>query len=113
MTDLADRRYRIGEVSKITGVPIHVLRQWEEKITQLNPKRDRNGRRYYTKADIAIVQEIKYQRRHKAATLKGASLALSKNLHGTGRLENPQAVLNLLDQMQDELRAMRDLLDAV
>jgi DNA-binding transcriptional MerR regulator len=113
MTVPVDRRYRISEVSKLTGVPVHVLRQWEEKITQLKPKRDRNERRYYTQADIDVVQEIKYQRLHKGATLKGASLALSKDWYRKGRFENPQAIVDLLDKMEDELRAMIHLVDAV
>lgn len=113
MKERVERRYRIGEVSEKTGVPVYVLRQWERKIAQLKPKRDRNGRRYYTEADINAVHEIKYQRRHKGATLKGASLALSKSLHETGRLENRQGVIDLLDKIEDELRAIIHLLDSV
>ncbi|HPO17338.1 MAG TPA: MerR family transcriptional regulator [Candidatus Hydrogenedentes bacterium] len=113
MSTSHERRYRIGEVSKQTGVPIYLLRQWERKVTQLKPKRDRNGRRYYTDADINVVREINFQKEHNRTTLKGASLVLSKKIHGLGEVKNRQKIVEALDKIEDELRTMIHLLDSV
>jgi DNA-binding transcriptional MerR regulator len=71
MSALEDRRYRISEVSDLTEVAVHVLRQWEARFPQLKPKRDRSNRRYYMPADIGIVRRIKELVRHEKLTTHG------------------------------------------
>ena len=113
MTESDDKRYTIGEVADKTGVALHVLRQWERKFPQLKPKRNRAGRRYYTAADIEIVRQIHYLVRHEKMTLAGASVRLTEILAGHGRPKTSQAAQDLLDALQNELRAMIHLLDSV
>ena len=113
MTAHDERRYRIGEVSEATGVAIHSLRQWERGFPQLKPKRDRAGRRYYLAADIDIVRRIHYLLRHEKMTIPGARLRLAEELHGQGRPKSTREAVDLLDRIQDEVRAMLDLLDSV
>jgi len=108
-----DRRYRIGEVAEMTGVAPHLLRQWEAKFPQLKPKRDRAGRRYFTAADIDIVRRINYLLRHDKMTVKGARVRLAQELHGEGRPRTNQEAIDLLDKIQEEVRAMLDILDSV
>ncbi len=113
MSESPDKRYRIGEVSQETGVPVHVLRQWESKAAQLRPRRDAAGRRYYTRDDINIVLKMKYYIYHKKMTIKGASLALSKSIHSTGELEDRRGIIDLTDKIEDEIRTALKLLDSV
>jgi len=113
MSAPVEKRYRISEVSKKTGVAAHLLRQWEDKVPQLKPKRDRSGRRYYTEADINIVRQLNYFVHVRKITLKGASLELSKKLHGAGGVENREQAVYLLDKIEDEARAMLRLLETV
>jgi len=112
MNESAHRRYRIREVSEMTGIATHLLRQWEEKIPQLKPKRDRANRRYYTAADIDIARRINYLLHHEKMTVEGARLRLAQELHGEGRPRTRQEAVDLLDRIEDEVRAMLDLLDS-
>jgi DNA-binding transcriptional MerR regulator len=112
METLPDRRYAIGDVSEITGVDTQQLRRWEEKFPQLKPKRDRAKRRYYTPADIDIVRRIKFLLRHDKMTIEGARIRLAQELHGEGRPRTRQETIDLLDKMENEIRAMLDILDS-
>ncbi len=112
MSPTPERRYRIGEASEKTGVAIHLLRQWEDKFPQLNPGRDRAGRRYYYKRDLELVRRIHYFLRSERMTVEGARLRLAKELHGEGRPQTKQEAIDLLDQIESEVRGMLDLLDS-
>ena len=111
MSALEDRRYRISEVSDLTEVPVHVLRQWEARFPQLKPKRDRSNRRYYMPDDIGIVRRIKELVRHEKLTTQGARLRLSQELYGEGRPKSNAEMRQLLGKIEDEARALLDMLD--
>jgi DNA-binding transcriptional MerR regulator len=49
---------RIGELSRRTGVPVRLLRYYEEQGL-LHPERDHNGYRCYATADVYRVQQIR------------------------------------------------------
>jgi len=53
------RFYRIGEVSRLTGVAPHVLRYWESEGKVLRPNRRRSRQRLYRLLDIELIMEIK------------------------------------------------------
>ncbi len=107
-----ERRYRISEISEMVQIPLHVLRQWEERFPQLKPKSDRSNRLFYLKADIDVVQRIKQLIRHEKLTTKGAIRALSQEMYGEGRPKTNSEVLELLDKMETEIRGTLDLIDA-
>ena len=111
ISELDDRRYGIAEVSAMTDVPAHVLRQWEARFPQLKPGRDRANRRYYKPADIAIVRRIKQLLWHEKMTTKGARVRLAEELRGEGRPRTRHEALDILAQMEEEIRAMLDLLE--
>ena len=104
------RRYSISEVSELVNEPVHILRQWEARVPQLKPRRDRANRRYYTAKDIEIVRRLKDLIRHNKLTTKGAARQLAQELHGEGAPRTNQEMLDLLDQMEDHVRAMRAIL---
>lgn len=108
----SERRLRIGEVSEMTGVAVHLLRQWEEKIPQLKPKRDRANRRYYYEKDVAIIRRIKHLVRHEKMGLDGVKIRIAQELHGEGRPRTRQEAIDLVDRIEDEVRAMLTLLDS-
>ncbi len=108
-----ERRMSIGEVSELTDVPVHVLRQWEEKIPQLNPRRDRANRRYYLEKDVAIVRRIKHLVRHEKMGLDGVKIRIAQELHGEGRPRTRREAIDLVDRIEAEIRAMQALLDSV
>ncbi len=51
--------YKIGEVSKITGVETYVLRYWETEFPFLRPRKNRSGQRVYIKKDLEMIMQIK------------------------------------------------------
>lgn len=50
------------EAQEMTGLPASTLRYWERHFSQLNPRKDGHGNRYYTMADINLIKQIKYLR---------------------------------------------------
>jgi methanogenic corrinoid protein MtbC1 len=51
--NMADEaKYRVGMVSKMTGLSTHTLRMWEKRYATVMPKRTEAGGRLYTDADI-------------------------------------------------------------
>jgi len=106
-----NRRYSISEVSELTEVAPHLLRQWEARYPQLNPKRDRANRRYFSADDIEIVRRIKVLVRHDKLTTKGAVRQLARELAGEGAPKTTTEATDLIDKIQAEARAALDILD--
>lgn len=66
------RYYRIGEVSKLTGVKPYVLRYWESEFRWMSPQKSRSKQRLYRRRDIDMILLIKkllYEQRY---TIEGA-----------------------------------------
>lgn len=112
MSPSPERRLRISEVSEMTGVAVHLLRQWEERIPQLKPKRDRANRRYYLEKDVEIVRRIKHLVRHEKMGLDGVKIRIAQELHGEGRPRTRQEAIELIDRIETEVRAALQLLDS-
>jgi len=70
--DQEDRYFRIGEVSRITGVPPFVLRYWETELPTLQPFKSRQGYRLYRQQDVDLVLKIKRLLYDEGFTLAGA-----------------------------------------
>lgn len=68
----------ISQTSKIVKVQDHVLRFWEEKFDKLDPKKI-HGRRYYSQADIEMIEQIKILLHEQGFTIKGAQKHLGVN----------------------------------
>ena len=111
MPDLDDRRYGIAEVCELVGVPSHVLRQWETRIGPFKPRRDRANRRIYSVGDIEIARRIKQLLRDEKMTTKGAAKRLEEELKGEGRPKTNTDALELIDKIDQEVRAMVNILD--
>jgi len=69
----ADKLYfRIGEVSKLTGVKAHVLRYWETEFRWMAPPKSRSKQRLYRKRDIEFVLLLKRLLWDERYTIAGA-----------------------------------------
>ncbi len=75
-----ERLFRIGEVSRLTGVKAFVLRYWEQEIPALQPVKTPTGHRLYRREDIETVYEIKRLLYEQGFTLAGARKHLSETL---------------------------------
>jgi len=70
--DSKKRYYRIGEVSKITGVKSYVLRYWESEFRWMAPQKSRSRQRLYRQRDIDMILLIKKLLHDQRYTIAGA-----------------------------------------
>ena len=70
--------YKIGEVSRIAGVEVYVLRYWESEFRRLSPRKNRGGQRVYTQNELDLVLRIKRMLHDEGYTIAGARKRLSE-----------------------------------
>ena len=116
--------FRIGEVSRLIGVPHHVLRYWESEFHALGPKKSGKGHRLYRRKDVELLLEIKHLLYEKRFTIEGARKWMQTRQKGTEpepaigkkrtvkqtELFTPAGVLDNLAEIRRELRSILDLL---
>jgi DNA-binding transcriptional MerR regulator len=74
----AEGAYRtIGELSRETGIPQHILRYWETRFPQLRPLQRAGKRRYYRPEDVALVRRISDMLDRDGYTIRGVQQALA------------------------------------
>ena len=110
--------YRIGEVSRKTGVKAFVLRYWETEFPMLEPIKGPNGRRSYRPEDVDLILKIKRLLYDEGFTIAGARRHLREGANSEERSSIPPGqgahqLLNrkLLLDMRDSLRAFLTLLE--
>jgi DNA-binding transcriptional MerR regulator len=106
------RYYRIGEVSKITGVEAYVLRYWESQFRWMAPTKSRSQQRLYRKRDIEIIQLIKRLLYEERFTIAGAKKKLQE-LGMSRALDAPQLDLALETDPRAQIRRIREALQEV
>ncbi len=72
--------FRIGEVSRLCGLPTYVLRFWETEFPQLKPPKSGTGQRTYRRADVENVLRIKKLLYDEGFTIAGARSQLKAEL---------------------------------
>jgi len=110
--------YRIGEVSRITGVKPYVLRYWETEFRWMTPPKSRSKQRLYRVKDIETILLIKrllYEERYTIAGARRRLRELGAARSGSGRsgaseAPEPADPRARLGRVRHELRAIRDLL---
>ena len=79
MPDKAAGAFRtIGELSRETGLPQHILRYWETRFPQLRPLQRAGKRRYYRPEDVALVARISSLLNQEGYTIRGVQKMLSE-----------------------------------
>ena len=106
------RYYRIGEVSKITGVEAYVLRYWESQFRWMTPAKSRSQQRLYRRRDIEIIQLIKRLLYEERFTIAGAKKKLQE-LGMSRALDAPQLDLALETDPRQQIRRIREALQEV
>ena len=66
----------IGEVSRDTGLPQHILRYWETRFPQLRPLQRAGNRRYYRPEDVSLVRRINDLLNSQGYTVRGVQKLL-------------------------------------
>ncbi len=111
--------YRIGEVSRITGLKPHVLRYWESEFKVIRPYKGGSLQRLYRKKDLDLILKIKKLLYEDGFTIAGAK----KKIRDLEKAANKQMKLRLvekgsngkdsqlIDTIREELKGIRDLLE--
>ena len=84
--------YSIGDVEKLTGVKAHVLRYWEEAVPFIRPRKDDQGRRFYSSVDVEMIRRIRYFITEEKYTLEGAGERLIAERSDTRRMDMRDAI---------------------
>lgn len=116
MIAIPDKLYfKIGEVSKITGLKPYVLRYWEKEFRIISPNKSRSHQRIYKKSDIELILEIKKLLYNERYTLDGAKVKIREWLKARNNLQfaiqfPDQKYLNALKSIREELYFIKKIL---
>ncbi len=98
--------FRIGEVSRIAGVPASVLRFWENEFPRIKPRRTDTGQRVYRRSDVELILTIKNLLYDQKFTIKGAR----QHLKSKSKADHQPDRGDLVTALREELRKIRALL---
>ena len=99
--------YKIGEVSKITGVKPHVLRYWESEFKEIKPYKSRSLQRLYRKRDIELIFRIKKLLYEDLFTISGAKGKIKGSSDKAKQMDlpfNEEAYKQVLTEIKKGLR---------
>ncbi|WP_414714271.1 MerR family transcriptional regulator [Sphingomonas sp.] len=99
----------IGEVSRDTGLPQHILRYWETRFPQLRPLQRAGNRRYYRPEDVALVRRIDSLLNAQGYRIEGVQKLLAAERRGASEPAVPVSAHGATIDGAS-LRAIRDLL---
>ena len=98
--------FRIGEVSRIAGVPASVLRFWESEFPRIKPQRTGSGQRVYRRKEVQLILTIKHLLYDRKFTIKGAR----QHLRSKSAPPPAPSTEDWVRQLKAELQQIRDLL---
>jgi DNA-binding transcriptional MerR regulator len=107
--------FKIGEVAALTLLRPSVLRYWETEFSFLKPNKSQSGQRLYSRNHLELILEIKrllytekltIEGARKRIEAKGKGRGLSKTVPG----EPDNRVANILREVQEDLKSLRNLL---
>lgn len=106
--------FRIGEVSRLIGVPPYVLRYWESEFPGLAPKKSGTGHRFYRRKDVELLLQIKQLLYEKRFTIEGARrhLEIQPKRRRRERLAKPGQA-DLFSASPESLRSIREELASI
>lgn len=111
--------YRIGEVSRITGLRPHVLRYWESEFKAIKPYKGESLQRLYRRKDLDLILKIRKLLYEDGFTIAGAK----KKIRDLEKVENRQMKLTLIEKglngkdhellvaIREELKGIRKMLE--
>jgi DNA-binding transcriptional MerR regulator len=111
--------YRIGEVSRITGLKPHVLRYWESEFKVIKPYKGGSLQRLYRKKDVDLVLRIKKLLYDEGFTIAGAKRRVRDIERRKEEQMNPRRTdqgstekdHELLIAVREELKGIRKMLE--
>lgn len=116
--------YRIGMVSRLTGVPPETLRSWEARHGLVKPRRTAGGFRHYDAEDVERIGLVRVltQLGHPVGTLAGLELAELRrrapveppcDVPGAAASGGPSEAASLADTVVEALRLVDSVANLV
>src|SRR5206468_9157575 len=102
--------YKIGEVSRLTGLPSYVLRFWESEFHFLQPQKNRGRQRVYTRKDIETLLQIKRMRYEQGFTIAGLKQRWNTR-QGSQERQPSRATRDVIERVKQELTEMLKVLE--
>ena len=106
--------YKIGEVSKITGVKPHVLRYWESEFREIKPYKTQSLQRLYRRKDIELILRIKKLLYDDLFTISGAKRKLKDSPDRAKQMEllfDEKAYKEIFREIKRELKGITQFLE--
>jgi len=95
-----------GEAAELLGIPVNVLHSWEKDFPDLNPKKNRAGKRIYRQTDIETARAIKERTTFENSTHKTPSVKQNKSATKKEKIENKEFLLGIRDRLRKILDKM-------
>lgn len=102
--------YRIGEVSKITGLEPYVLRYWETEFPFLRPRKSSSGHRVYTKREIELIVNIKKLLYEEKYTIEGVRKKFGIIKNNISEVAKENQSKERLNKIKSRLQRLLELL---
>lgn len=101
--EFTKRYYKIREVADLLGVPQTTLRYWEREFEGLSPRRSTHNQRFYSPADIELLQIIHYLLHTKGMKIDNAREYLK---HNKKNLSRKLDVIDKLESVKKDLETL-------
>ena len=101
--------YKIGEVSRLTGLEAYVLRYWETEFPMLKPRKNRGGQRVYLRKEIDLIMKIKHMLHEEGYTILGARKKLQGEVPEKSGKKVPDILKKVKTELQDILKDIRKI----
>ena len=99
--------YKIGEVSRLTGLETYVLRYWETEFSMLKPRKNSGGQRVYLRKDIDLILKIKRMLYEEGYTILGAKKKIQGEFPEKSGKKVPEILKKVKTELQDILADIR------
>lgn len=106
--EIEKKYFSIGEVAEQLDIAASQIRFWEGEFDIINPQKNRNGKRQFTKEDIEKIKIVYHLVKDQGYTLQGAKNMLKNDAKG---VKDKMEMIDTLQDVRSFLVGMRQELD--
>ena len=106
--EIEKKYFSIGEVADQLNIAASQIRFWEGEFDIINPQKNRNGKRQFTKDDIEKIKVVYHLVKDQGYTLQGAKNMLKNDAKG---VKDKMEMIDTLRDVRSFLVGMRQELD--
>lgn len=106
--EIEKKYFSIGEVAEQLDIAASQIRFWESEFDIINPQKNRNGKRQFTKDDIEKIKLVYHLVKNQGYTLQGAKNMLKNDAKA---VKDKMEMIDTLQDVRSFLVGMRQELD--